>query len=82
MRSSDHSPPAAAALRRQRRQRRQLALAIALTTALASLPVSVAAPPLAPAVMQFGDVRFGRCDGHGYRFFDHVEDLKLFKVDM
>merc|ERR1712070_916564 len=39
-------------------------------------------PVLAPGVMQFGDVHFGRCDAHGYPHYDHTQDMKLFKVDL
>jgi len=39
-------------------------------------------PVLAPAVMQFGDVHFGRCDGHGYPHYDHTQNMKMFKVDL
>merc|ERR1719245_186646 len=35
-----------------------------------------------PAVMQFGDVHIGRCDHHGYPFYDHTEDLDFVKVDL
>merc|ERR1711998_816322 len=34
-------------------------------------------PLLAPAVMKFGDVHFGRCDAHGYPKYDHTQDLNI-----